>query len=148
MKNTVIFDLDGLLIDSEAGIQAAFSAGIEVICIPDMKVPGENFYKMAAAVLSSLKDVISWLENDNKKCRFGNLLNGCVVDSFLTKERQRGIKDLLCALFHLLFPDLGFSQNQHLPCTYFVIVIRSHFQNNVNTLCVITSAGQAAFCLD
>lgn len=53
-----------VLEDSEAGIQAAFSAGIEVICIPDMKVPGEDFYKMAAAVLSSLKDVISWLENE------------------------------------------------------------------------------------
>lgn len=56
-----------VLEDSEAGIQAAFSAGIEVICIPDMKAPGEEFYKMAAAVLSSLKDVISWLENDSKK---------------------------------------------------------------------------------
>lgn len=53
-----------VLEDSEAGIQAAFSAGIEVICIPDMKVPGEDFYKMAAAVLSSLKDVILWLKND------------------------------------------------------------------------------------
>lgn len=53
-----------VLEDSEAGIQAAFSAGIEVVCIPDMKVPGEDFYKMTSAVLSSLKDVISWLEHD------------------------------------------------------------------------------------
>ncbi len=29
-----------------AGIQAAYSAGIDVICIPDMKAPGELFRKI------------------------------------------------------------------------------------------------------
>ncbi len=51
-----------VLEDSEAGIQAAFAAGIEVICIPDMKVPGREFWKMETAELSSLEDVIFWLE--------------------------------------------------------------------------------------
>ncbi len=51
-----------VLEDSEAGVQAAYAAGIDVICIPDMKMPGEKFRKMAAAELSSLNDVIGWLE--------------------------------------------------------------------------------------
>ena len=46
-----------VLEDSEAGIQAAHSAGIDVICIPDMREPGEEFKK-----LISLKDVILWLQ--------------------------------------------------------------------------------------
>lgn len=51
-----------VLEDSEAGIQAAYAAGIDVICIPDMKEPGEEFRRMEAAELPSLADVISWLE--------------------------------------------------------------------------------------
>lgn len=51
-----------VLEDSEAGIQAAYSAGIEVICIPDMKAPGEEFCKKIVAQFSSLGDVISWLD--------------------------------------------------------------------------------------
>ena len=50
-----------VLEDSEAGIQAAYSAGIDVICIPDMREPGEEFQKMVTAQLISLKDVIIWL---------------------------------------------------------------------------------------
>lgn len=53
-----------VLEDSEAGIQAASAAGIDVICIPDMKMPAETFRKMTAAELSSLKDVIVWLERE------------------------------------------------------------------------------------
>lgn len=51
-----------VLEDSEAGIQAAFSAGIDVICIPDLKMPGKEYRKMAAAQLSSLHEVVQWLE--------------------------------------------------------------------------------------
>lgn len=51
-----------VLEDSEAGIQAAYSAGIDVICIPDLKTPGEKYLRMAATELSSLEDVITWLE--------------------------------------------------------------------------------------
>ena len=51
-----------ILEDSEAGIQAAYSAGIDVICIPDMKKPADEFKKMAVCELPSLEDVICWLE--------------------------------------------------------------------------------------
>lgn len=51
-----------VLEDSEAGIKAAYAAGIDVICIPDLKEPGQEYERMAAAKLSSLNDVIAWLE--------------------------------------------------------------------------------------
>lgn len=50
-----------VLEDSEAGIRAACGAGIDVICIPDMKKPDEPFLSAAAAVLPSLLDVPMWL---------------------------------------------------------------------------------------
>lgn len=53
-----------VLEDSEAGIQAAHAAGIPVICVPDMKTPGEQFQKMTWKMLSSLRDVITVLENE------------------------------------------------------------------------------------
>ena len=52
-----------ILEDSEAGLQAAHFAGIDVICVPDMKVPADKFKKMAVCELPSLKDVIGWLES-------------------------------------------------------------------------------------
>ena len=51
-----------VLEDSDAGIRAACGAGIDVICIPDMKKPDEPFLSAAAAVLPSLLDVPMWLE--------------------------------------------------------------------------------------
>lgn len=51
-----------VLEDSEAGIRAACGAGIDVICIPDMKKPDEPFLSAAAAILPSLLDVPMWLE--------------------------------------------------------------------------------------
>jgi HAD superfamily hydrolase (TIGR01509 family) len=50
-----------VLEDSEAGIQAAFSANIPVICIPDMKVPSQRYLDMTKATLSSLDEVIPFL---------------------------------------------------------------------------------------
>lgn len=47
-----------VLEDSEAGIEAAHRAGMDVICIPDMKKPAEPFASMASAVLNSLDTVI------------------------------------------------------------------------------------------
>lgn len=46
-----------VLEDSEAGIQAAFSAGIPVFCIPDIKEPSEDFAKKSTKILNSLYDV-------------------------------------------------------------------------------------------
>ena len=51
-----------VLEDSEAGIRAAYAAGIYVICVPDMKRPVGAFLSAAAAVLPSLLDVPLWLE--------------------------------------------------------------------------------------
>ncbi len=53
-----------VLEDSEAGIQAAFSANIPVICIPDLKVPVQRYLDMTSATLSSLEEVISYLLNN------------------------------------------------------------------------------------
>ena len=43
-----------VLEDSEAGIQAAYSANIPVICIPDMKMPAQEYLDKTIAVLESL----------------------------------------------------------------------------------------------
>lgn len=51
-----------VLEDSEAGIEAAFSAHIPVICIPDMKNPADKFREMTEMLLPSLNDVIAYLE--------------------------------------------------------------------------------------
>lgn len=51
-----------VLEDSEAGIRAAYAAGIDVICVPDMKRPDGAFLSVAAAVLPALLDVPLWLE--------------------------------------------------------------------------------------
>ena len=51
-----------VLEDSEAGIQAAHSGQIPVICIPDMKYPGNDFQDMTEAILPSLLDVIPYLK--------------------------------------------------------------------------------------
>ena len=51
-----------VLEDSEAGIQAAYAAGVPVICVPDLKTPEERFLKLTAAVCPSLDRVIPWLE--------------------------------------------------------------------------------------
>ena len=40
-----------VLEDSEAGIQAAHAAGIDVLCVPDMKMPAESYQQMTAAML-------------------------------------------------------------------------------------------------
>lgn len=52
-----------VLEDSDAGIHAAYAAGISVICIPDLKQPSEESRKMARLVLPSLLDVKEVLEN-------------------------------------------------------------------------------------
>lgn len=50
-----------MLEDSEAGISAAHAADIDVICIPDLKVPDEKYRKLAVATLKSLDEVIGKL---------------------------------------------------------------------------------------
>ena len=52
-----------VLEDSEAGIQAAHSANIPVICIPDLKQPSSDYANKCAAILKSLDCVIDYIEN-------------------------------------------------------------------------------------
>lgn len=51
-----------VLEDSEAGIQASYAAGIPVICIPDMKRPGEAYAEKTEELLDSLLEVIEFLK--------------------------------------------------------------------------------------
>lgn len=50
-----------VLEDSEAGILAAYSAGIPVICIPDMKIPAKEYLDKTMLVLKALDEVIKIL---------------------------------------------------------------------------------------
>lgn len=51
-----------VLEDSEAGIQAAFSGGIKVICVPDMKYPEEKYKKMTTSICDDLSDVMTYIK--------------------------------------------------------------------------------------
>lgn len=51
-----------VLEDSENGIRAAYAAGTPVICIPDMKMPRDEYKALCAAVLPSLHEVIDYLK--------------------------------------------------------------------------------------
>lgn len=55
-----------VLEDSEAGIQAAYAAGISVICVPDLKEPQPEAAEKTVGVLPSLREVIDYLEEDRK----------------------------------------------------------------------------------
>ena len=35
--------------------------GIDVLCVPDMKMPAESYQQMTAAMLKSLDEVKGWL---------------------------------------------------------------------------------------
>ena len=51
-----------VLEDSEAGIEAANNANIDVICIPDMKRPDDNHLSKTLKVFDSLLEVIDFLK--------------------------------------------------------------------------------------
>ena len=51
-----------VLEDSEAGIEAGYCASCNVICIPDLKEPGEHYRNMLTQMVSSLSDVIDYLK--------------------------------------------------------------------------------------
>ena len=59
-----------VLEDSEAGIQAAHTAHIPVICVPDLKKPREQYGAMTEAVLPSLIDVIEYLKTQNSNAKY------------------------------------------------------------------------------
>ena len=53
-----------VLEDSESGIQAAYSGHIDVICVPDMKYPGEDYVNKPIRIVDSLLDVITYLKEE------------------------------------------------------------------------------------
>ena len=52
-----------VLEDSEAGIEAAYRAGIPVICIPDLKMPALSFLNKTEQVFQDLDAVRDYLES-------------------------------------------------------------------------------------
>ena len=56
-----------VLEDSEAGIQAAFSGGIPVVCVPDMRRPSPDCARKAVRVEDSLLDVVGYLEQGSHR---------------------------------------------------------------------------------
>ncbi|MCI9046228.1 MAG: HAD family phosphatase [Hungatella sp.] len=54
-----------VLEDSEAGIKAAYRAGIPVICVPDMKYPDKEFAAMASRIVGSLEEVLEMFEKED-----------------------------------------------------------------------------------
>ncbi len=51
-----------VLEDSEPGINAGYNAGIDVICVPDIKYPSQKYIDMTTHIVNSLEDVIAYLE--------------------------------------------------------------------------------------
>lgn len=49
--------------DSEAGLQAAFAAGIPAVCVPDMKKPSQKLLDQTAFKADSLADVLTILQS-------------------------------------------------------------------------------------
>ena len=52
-----------VLEDSEAGIEAAYRAGMPVICIPDLKMPAQSFLNKTEQVFQDLDAVRDYLES-------------------------------------------------------------------------------------
>ncbi len=53
-----------ILEDSEAGIEASYSAGVDVICIPDMKKPSEEHLSKCIAIHRSLMELANYLKKN------------------------------------------------------------------------------------
>ena len=51
-----------VLEDSEAGILAAYDGRIDVICVPDMKYPEQQFVEKVTKIVDSLDEVIDYLK--------------------------------------------------------------------------------------
>lgn len=61
------FDKEECLVieDSENGILAGYSAGIPVICVPDMKMPKDEYLNKTKHVVNSLEDIIKIIDEIN-----------------------------------------------------------------------------------
>ncbi len=68
-----------VLEDSEAGIEAAYRAGIPVICIPDLKIPAQSFLNKTEQVFQDLDAVRDYLERRRESMSQG------ILDAFITE---------------------------------------------------------------
>ena len=61
------FDKEECLVieDSENGILAGYSAGIPVICVPDMKIPKDEYLNKTKHVVNSLEEIIKIIDEIN-----------------------------------------------------------------------------------
>ena len=50
-----------VLEDSDAGIRAGHAAGMDVICVPDLRTPGEELQALCTHICGDLKEVIRYL---------------------------------------------------------------------------------------
>lgn len=106
--------------DSEAGIDAGFSAEIPVICIPDMKIPDKEHMRKTFFVMDSLFDVIEYLKKP--RCRWCNVENELYVKYHDEEWGKLQTDD------HYLFEMLvleGFQAGLSWEC---VLNKRSHFR--------------------
>ena len=58
-KNAIVLD------DSENGIKVAINAKIDVICIPDMKIPSKEYLDKTLFTGRSLFDVLTYLQTNS-----------------------------------------------------------------------------------
>ena len=52
--------------DSPNGVQAAFSAGLKTVMVPDLTLPDEELKKKVVGVAPSLGSVLKYVEAENK----------------------------------------------------------------------------------
>lgn len=106
--------------DSEAGIDAGFSAGIPLICIPDMKKPDKEHLRKTTFVMSSLYDVIKHLKKP--RCSWCNTENELYVKYH--DEEWGALRTDDAYLFEMLILE-GFQAGLSWEC---VLNKREHFR--------------------
>lgn len=74
-KNAIVLD------DSENGIKAAINAKIDIICIPDMKIPSKEYLDKTLFTGRSLFDVLTYLQTNSS-------------DDFTKKDEQMKIIEI------------------------------------------------------
>lgn len=98
--------------DSEMGVLAASRAGIDVICVPDMKEPEEKYRQLAFSVVKDLKeakDLITAQEEKGKKqCMDFIFHHVCVIAS----DYDTAV-DFYCNKLGMEIYRETYSQNRH-----------------------------------
>jgi HAD superfamily hydrolase (TIGR01509 family) len=64
-KSGVPYENCLILEDSQAGIEAGYRSGIDLVCVPDMKYPEPEFAAKTKKIAGSLLDVIDFVKEEN-----------------------------------------------------------------------------------